>query len=192
MSPRFERRSGGPSREGGSGGPDRSRDGRSSGGRPTSRRPSSSRNSSSGRPLNRRFDSDRTPYGKRETNAPVRVGGERARPQRPSTRSSGETSYDRRERRNDRSGNAPSPRGTSPRGTSPRNADRSVQGRFRERSDRFGDRRHSGDERRQQPQRSRFAPGPTSHSASERPQGEAVDAAPEGDPRSPNIPGGPR
>ena len=179
MSPRFERRSGGPSREGGSGGPDRSRDGRSSGGRPTGRRPSSSRNSSSGRPLNRRFDPDRTPYGKRETNAPVRVGGERARPQRSSTRSSGEATYDRRERRNDRSG--PSPRSTSPRSTSPRDADRSVQRRFRDRSDRFGDRRHSGDERRQQPQRSRFASGTTSRSASERPQGEASTASPPAD-----------
>ncbi len=186
MSPRFERRSSGPSRDGRSG-PGGSGGGRPPGGRPPSGRASAGRSSmgrsDNGRPMpsNRRFDGGRSPYAKpgrdgggyRERSAPRDGGWEQSRGgDRPGNRfgdrhsdQSGERFGNRfGERSGDRSGDRPKERfGNRSRSynreqnsfRSESQNDRSGPGRSRDRNDRYGDRRRSGDERRQPSQRSR-------------------------------------
>ncbi|MCB4398747.1 23S rRNA (guanosine(2251)-2'-O)-methyltransferase RlmB [Synechococcus sp. MU1625] len=210
MSPRFERRSSGPSRDGRSG-PGGSGSGRPPGGRPPSGRPSAGRSSvgrsGNGRPMpsNRRSDGGRSPYAKpgrdgssfRDRRAPRDEGWERPRGgDRPGNRSDdrprerfgdrpGNRSGDRpRERFGDRPGNRSDDRPRERFGDRSRSFDRdqnafrtesqndrSGPGRFRDRNDRYGDRRRSGDERRQPSQRprSRYDNG----------RSQRLDAAPE-------------
>ncbi|QNJ02974.1 23S rRNA (guanosine(2251)-2'-O)-methyltransferase RlmB [Synechococcus sp. PROS-U-1] len=179
MSPRFERRSSGPSRDGRSG-PGGSGSGRPTGGRPPSGRPSAGRpamgrSGSNSRPMpsNRRSDGGRSPYSKsgrdgssfRDRRAPRDEGWDRSRSgDRPGNRF-GERSGERSgERYGNRSGDRPRERyGDRPRSfdrdqnasRSESQNDRSGPGRFQDRNDRYGDRRRSGDERRQPSQRPR-------------------------------------
>jgi len=156
--------------------------------------------SGNGRPLpsNRRSDGGRSPYAKpgrdgssfRDRRAPRDGGWERSgggdRPgnrfgDRPSDRfgeRSGERSGDRpRERFGDRSRSFNRDQSSF---RSPSQDDRSGPGRFRDRNDRYGDRRRSGDERRQPSQRprSRYEDG-----RSQRPEAapEAAAATPPAD-----------
>ena len=128
-----------------------------------------------GRPLpsNRRSDGGRSPYAKpgrdgssfRDRRAPRDGGWERSRGgDRPGNRFGDRPSDRFEERSGERSGNRPRERfGDRSRSfnrdqssfRSPSQDDRSGPGRFRDRNDRYGDRRRSGDERRQPSQRSR-------------------------------------
>lgn len=165
MSPRFERRSGGPSRDG--------RSGPGSGGRPPSGRP----------PVSRRSDGNRSSYGGRSDDTRGSRSGDWQR-----------TNNGDRNRDKDRDWSRDKDRDWSRGGDRDRSSARppsKFQGkdvkRFGERSDRYPDRRRSGDERRQSSQRPRYRSDDSrprfDNSRSRRPdaQPEAAAATPPAD-----------